>query len=94
MMEYRLSDKLNSILSLSKEEAERLLQPEVTADHLLLGILRDGSNKAVELLSGMGVDLADLRLRLEAAQVPSDTNTDKTPIEKIALSVAVTRLLN
>ncbi len=93
MMEYRLSDKLNSILSLSKEEAERLLQPEVTADHLLLGILRDGSNKAVELLSGMGVDLADLRLRLEAAQVPSDTNTDKTPIEKIALSVAVTRLL-
>ena len=93
MMEYRLSDKLNSILSLSKEEAERLIQPEVTAEHLLLGILRDGSNKAVELLTGMGVDLTDLRLRLEAAQTPSDANADKIPIEKIALSVAVTRLL-
>ena len=92
-MEYKLSDKLNSILSLSKEEAERLSQPEVTAEHLLLGILRDGQNKAVELLSTMGVDLSDLRLRLESSLVPSDTNSDKVPIEKITLSVAVTRLL-
>ena len=92
-MEYRLSDKLNAILSLSKEEAERLLQPEVTAEHILLGMIRDGSNKAVELLSGMGVDLSDLRLRLEATQTAADANADKVPIEKIALSVAVTRLL-
>ena len=92
-MEYKISDKLNSILSLSKEEAERLSQPEVTAEHLLLGILRDGQNKAVELLSAMGVDLSDLRLSLESALVPSDTNSDKVPIEKITLSVAVTRLL-
>lgn len=92
-MEYRISDKLNSILSLSKEEAERLSQPEVTAEHLLLGILRDGRNKAVELLSAMGVDLSDLRLSLESTLVPSDTNSDKVPIEKITLSVAVTRLL-
>ena len=93
MMEYRLSDKLNSILSLSKEEAERLTHSEVTAEHLLLGMLRDGQNKAVELLSGMGVDLSELRMRLESVQVASDTVTDKVPIEKIALSVAVTRLL-
>lgn len=92
-MEYRISDKLNSILSLSKEEAERLSQSEVTAEHLLLGILRDGRNKAVELLSAMGVDLSDLRLSLESTLVPSDTNSDKVPIEKITLSVAVTRLL-
>ena len=93
MMEYRLSDKLNSILSLSKEEAERLSHSEVTAEHLLLGMLRDGKNRAVDLLSGMGVDLSDLRLRLEAAQVSSDTGAGKVPIEKSALSVAVTRLL-
>ena len=93
-MEYRLSDKLNTILSLSKEEAERLTSPEVNAEHLLLGILRDGQNKAVELLSRMGVDLAELRARLESAQASSaDTVPDKVPIERIALSVAVTRLL-
>ena len=93
MMEYRLSDKLNTILSLSKEEAERLTSAEVNAEHLLLGMLRDGQNKAVELLSGMGVDLSELRARLESLHVSSDAVIDKVPIEKIALSVAVTRLL-
>ena len=92
-MEYRLSDKLNTILSLSKEEAERLTHPEVTTEHLLLGIIRDGSNKAVELLKGMGVDLVELRSRLESVNMTPDAATDKVPIEKIALSIAVTRLL-
>ena len=93
MMEYRLSDKLNTILSLSKEEAERLMHAEVTANHLLLGMLRDGQNKAVSLLSDMGVDLSELRMRLESDSIPQDAVPDKIPIEKIALSVAVTRLL-
>ena len=92
-MEYRLSDKLNSILSLSKEEAERLTHPEVTAGHLLLGMLRDGNNKAVELLVNMGVDLSELRMRLESEQMFPDAAAGKVPIEKIALSVAVTRLI-
>ena len=92
-MEYRLSDKLNTIISLSKEEAERLMHSEVTANHLLLGMLRDGQNKAVQLLSEMGVDLSELRMRLESDHTAQDTSADKVPIEKIALSVAVTRLL-
>ena len=92
-MEYRLSDKLNTILSLSKEEAERLMHAEVTANHILLGMIRDGQNKAVQLLTEMGVDLTELRMRLESVQMPQDAVTDKVPIEKIALSVAVTRLL-
>lgn len=93
MMEYRISDKLNSILTLSKEEAERLTHSEVTAEHLLLGMIRDGHNNAVELLVKMGVNLTELRMRLESENQVSDANADKVPIEKIALSVAVTRLL-
>ncbi len=93
MMEYRISDKLNSILTLSKEEAERLTHSEVTAEHLLLGMIRDGHNNAVELLVKMGVNLTELRMRLESEKQVPDANADKVPIEKIALSVAVTRLL-
>jgi len=93
MMEYRISDKLNSILTLSKEEAERLTNSEVTAEHLLLGMIRDGHNNAVELLVKMGVNLTELRMRLESENQVPDANADKVPIEKIALSVAVTRLL-
>ena len=92
-MENKISDKLNSILSLCKEEAERLSYSEVMPEHLLLGMIRDGSNKAVELLTGMGVDLNELRYKLETSQSGQDIQTDKVPIERIALSVIVTRLL-
>ena len=92
-MENKISDKLNSILSLCKEEAERLSYSEVMPEHLLLGMIRDGSNKAVELLAGMGVDLNELRYKLETSQSGQDIQTDKVPIERIALSVIVTRLL-
>ena len=92
-MDNKISDKLNSILSLCKEEAERLSYSEVMPEHLLLGMIRDGSNKAVELLAGMGVDLNELRYKLETSQSGQDIRTDKVPIERIALSVIVTRLL-
>ena len=92
-MDNKISDKLNSILSLCKEEAERLSCSEVMPEHLLLGMIRDGSNKAVELLTGMGVDLNELRYKLETSQSGQEIQTDKVPIERIALSVIVTRLL-
>ena len=75
-MDNKISDKLNSILSLCKEEAERLSYSEVMPEHLLLGMIRDGSNKAVELLTGMGVDLNELRYKLEASQSGQVIQTD------------------
>ena len=56
-------------------------------------MIRDGHNNAVELLVKMGVNLTELRMRLESENQVPDANADKVPIEKIALSVAVTRLL-
>ena len=92
-MENRISQKLNSILSLSKEEAERLSYQEVLPEHLLMGMIRDGNNKAVELLVGMGVDLNGLRCKLESMQSAAQITEAKVPIEKIVLSETVTRLL-
>ena len=93
-MNNKISDKLNSILELSKEEAERLSHPEVLPEHVLLGMLRDGRNGAVEMLIRLNVDLDDLRSRLETIPMALyHTAQDKTPIENISLSIVVTRLL-
>lgn len=92
-MEKRISDKLNSILVLSREEAERLNHAEVMPHHLVLGMLRDGDNLAVRMLNRLGIDLAGLRQRLESIQSQQDPVADKIPIEKIAMSQTVTRLL-
>ena len=92
-MDNKISDKLNSILSLCKEEAERLSYAEVMPEHLLLGIIRDGKNKAIDLLVSMGVDLNELRYKLETSQTGQEIQASKVPIERIALSDVVTRLL-
>ena len=92
-MENRISEKLNAILSLSKEEAERMSSSEVMPEHILLGMMRDGKNKAVELLSRLDVNLTDLRHCLESLPVTQEQTAVKVPIEKIVLSEIVTRLI-
>ena len=64
-MERHLSDKANEILTYSKEEADRLHNGAIRPEHLLLGMIRDGSNRAVDLMSRMNVDLQDLKHDLE-----------------------------
>ena len=85
---------MNSILVLCKEEAERLSHPEVMPHHLLLGMIRDGENKAVDMLRGLGVDIFELKSRLESVPCePVGSTAVKASIENMALSQTVTRLL-
>lgn len=67
-MDKRLSDKVSEILVLSKEEAERLGKSLIMPEHFLLGIIRDGKNKAYDLLSNLDVDFVELKKQLENIQ--------------------------
>ena len=44
------SKKVSEIISFSKEEAERLNSPNLTPEHLLLGILRDKDNSVKSMM--------------------------------------------
>lgn len=64
-MDAEYSEKLREILSYSKEEAIRLGNDLIGVDHFSLGILRDGDNNAVAILELLGVDLNDMRMKIE-----------------------------
>ena len=49
-MERNFSQRVKDVLGYSREEAERLQNSYIGPEHLLLGILRDGSGKAIEAL--------------------------------------------
>jgi ATP-dependent Clp protease ATP-binding subunit ClpA len=55
------------VLELSLREALRLKHREITSEHLLLALLREGEGLAASVLSDAGVDFAVLRARTEAA---------------------------
>lgn len=66
-MNNQFSPKVTEILNYSKEEAIRLHNDTINPEHLLLGLLREGASKAVQLLRLLTTDLHAIREQLEAS---------------------------
>ena len=49
-MNNQFSQRVSDIITYSKEEANRLKNRYIGPEHLLLGMLRDGGGKAIEIL--------------------------------------------
>lgn len=76
-MDNQFTQRVSDILMFSKEESDRLGNNYVGTGHLLLGILREGDNKALEILRSLYVDLKKVKSMLEEnlrGQVVSKVN--------------------
>ena len=104
-MDNQFTQRVSEILLFSKEESERLGNNYVGTGHLLLGIIREGDNKAVSILQSLYVDLKKLKLILEdelRGQVASpvrenffgsDKDLDKKASKVMKLSILEAKLL-
>ncbi|WP_238453619.1 Clp protease N-terminal domain-containing protein [Micromonospora sp. ATA51] len=61
------SPRSKKVLELSLREAIRLRHHHIGTEHILLGLLREGQGLAALVLTEAGVDLDDLRRRVETA---------------------------
>ncbi|MDT0686147.1 ATP-dependent Clp protease ATP-binding subunit [Autumnicola psychrophila] len=64
-MDDNFSPRVKDVISYSKEEALRLGHDFIGTEHLMLGLLRDGDGKAIEILNALDVDLSHLRRKVE-----------------------------
>ena len=71
-MDDNFSPRVKEVLSHSKDEALRLGHDFIGTEHLLLGILKDGSGKAISILDQLDIDLDHLRRKVEILN-PSTT---------------------
>ncbi len=63
-----LTPRANKIIHiLAQEEAKRLNHDQLTPEHILLGLIRDGDGIAVKALVNLGIDLNQLRSDVEMA---------------------------
>lgn len=60
-MDDNFSPRVRDVITFSKEEALRLGHDFIGTEHLMLGILRDGNGKAINILNNLAVDLSHLR---------------------------------
>ncbi|MFK3980709.1 Clp protease N-terminal domain-containing protein [Micromonospora sp. NPDC050397] len=59
----RLSPRARKVLELALRESVRLRHDEITPEHILLGLLREGEGLGTAILVRAGLDLGELRRR-------------------------------
>jgi ATP-dependent Clp protease ATP-binding subunit ClpA len=61
----RFTDRARRVVVLARQEARLLDHDHVGTEHILLGLLREGEGVAVKALVAVGIDLPDVRQRVE-----------------------------
>lgn len=80
-MDDNFSPRVKDVIAYSKEEALRLGHDFIGTEHLMLGLLRDGNGKAIDILSALDIDLSHLRRKVEILS-PANPNITVTSNEK------------
>ena len=78
-MNNQFSQKVSEALTYSKEEADRLRTNYIGPGHLLLGILREGTGKAVEALRKLGVNLGLIKAHVESLVRNTEISSQRMP---------------
>ncbi|WP_299782499.1 ATP-dependent Clp protease ATP-binding subunit [uncultured Formosa sp.] len=74
-MDDNFSPRVKDVIAYSKEEALRLGHDFIGTEHLMLGLLRDGNGKAINILNALDIDLNHLRRKVEILSPASPTLT-------------------
>jgi hypothetical protein len=61
----KFSQRARAVLALTNEEAQRFNHNYIGAEHLLLGLVREGDGVAAKMLRNLGVDVAKVRSAVE-----------------------------
>lgn len=75
-MEAKFSQRVKDVLIYSREEAQRLGNDYIGLEHLMLGIIREGYGLAIKIIRNMGMNLPDLKKKIETALM---RHTERTP---------------
>ena len=91
-MNNQFSQRVSDIIVYSKEEANRLRSRHIGPEHLLLGMLRDGEGKAIEILSKLNTNLAAVKQQIEA-RLKTEADDMLLPDAEIPLSNDAAKIL-
>jgi ATP-dependent Clp protease ATP-binding subunit ClpC len=70
-MNEMFSERARKAIEYAREEATRLRHDYIGTEHLLLGLIRLGEGKAVEVLADIGIDISELKQSIEDVVQPS-----------------------
>ena len=96
----KFTDRARKVINLARQEAERLGHEFIGTEHILLGLVKEGSGVAANVLENLGVDLEKIRLEVEKyVSSPGETMSASsslpfTPKAKKVLELAMEEARN
>lgn len=100
-MYERFTDRARKVMQLANQEAQRLNHEYIGTEHILLGLVKEGSGVAANVLKNLDVDLRKIRLEVEklvqsSPEVGTPGKLPQTPRAKkvIEYSIEEARNLN
>ena len=91
-MNNQFTQRVSDIIMYSKEEANRLRNSYIGPEHLLLGLIREGEGKAIEILFNLQINLQDIKNQLETI-VKNNVENDTTYDENISFNEKASKVL-
>src|SRR5258707_12675289 len=92
-MYERFTDRARKVMQLANQEAQRFHHEYIGTEHVLLGLIKEGSGVAANLLKNLDIDLERTRLEVEKFVMPGRDpvtmgNLPLTPRAKRAVEFA------
>src|SRR6516225_6605564 len=79
-MYERFTDRARKVMQLANQEAQRFSREYIGTEHILLGLVQEGSGVAANVLKNLDVDLRRIRPEVERTVTPGPTGEDPSPI--------------
>ena len=64
-MYERFTDRARKVMQLANQEAQRFNHEYIGSEHILLGLVKEGSGVAANVLKNLDIDLRKIRLEVE-----------------------------
>ncbi len=93
-MNVKLTKSVRDAINFSREEAIRLGNEYIGPEHLLLGVMREGKNLALDMLNKLNVDLNELKTRVENRVKDPEKELNLEDSEKIKIHESTQRIQN
>ena len=62
----RFTDRARKVMALANQEAQRFNHEYIGTEHILLGLVKEGSGVGANVLKNLDVDIKKLRLEIES----------------------------
>lgn len=91
-MKNNYTQRVIDVITYSREEALRLQNSYIGPEHLMLGILREGTGRAIEALQELNVNISTIKNQIEE-EIKNTIDSDTPVLNEIAISKTSERVL-